>query len=312
MLHHPSSRRPAFTLVELLVVIAIIGILVALLLPAVQVARESARRANCASNFRQLGLALHAFHDANQFVPPAAITTSTSVAGKKLKVANNTLHGWGPHYYPFIEQQALYDQYKWDQHWYSAANKAVREQHVETLVCPSAGGKRTDSATTSGVSWVSAASDYSSIANVENSNLNSLGLLLPGTVAKAQGILRVNEIWGLHDVIDGTSYTVSLVEDAGRPGLYRTRGVKVSGRTTGASAVDRDNDFTLHGMRPDGTGSPGPCHMNCSNDNELYSFHPRGVQVVMCDGSVRFLQQNAKFQVIAALVTRNGGEDVAE
>ena len=128
--------RRGFTLVELLVVIAIIGILVALLLPAVQVAREAARRTQCSNNFKQLGIALHTFHDTYKVMPPSALSTGT-LARRKLSLPPTTLHGWGMFYYPYIEQKALYDQYKWDQDWFSAGNKPVREQFVASLNCPS-------------------------------------------------------------------------------------------------------------------------------------------------------------------------------
>src|SRR6478735_3653731 len=103
--------RRAFTLVELLVVIAIIGVLVALLLPAVQSAREAARRMQCSNNLRQIGLGLHNFHDTNGCLPAGAITSSTKPPGVKFSVPNNKLHGWAIFIYPQIEQKALYDQY---------------------------------------------------------------------------------------------------------------------------------------------------------------------------------------------------------
>src|SRR5436309_11558421 len=106
--HEPSRAvrsRPAFTLVELLVVIAIIGVLVALLLPAVQMARESARRSSCQNNLRQLGLGLHQFHDANSGFPPARIS------------ANATSCSWPPFILPYIEQNALFERYRFDLRW---------------------------------------------------------------------------------------------------------------------------------------------------------------------------------------------------
>src|SRR6187431_1839409 len=97
----PSSPRRAFTLVELLVVIAIIGVLVALLLPAVQAAREAARRMQCTNNLKQLGLAVHNYHDTNNVFPPQMMNINTS---------NDRRWGWGAVTLPYIEQGALYQQ----------------------------------------------------------------------------------------------------------------------------------------------------------------------------------------------------------
>src|SRR3954447_18482551 len=132
-----SSKRRGFTLVELLVVIAIIGVLVALLLPAVQSARESARRMQCSNNLKQIGLGLHNFHDTNLTQPAGGITSSAKPPGVKFNVPNNEIHGWGIFIYPYIEQKAAYDQYHFDQHWYDAGNTLVREQFINTFICPS-------------------------------------------------------------------------------------------------------------------------------------------------------------------------------
>src|SRR5437016_3407021 len=133
------DARSGFTLVELLVVIAIIGVLVALLLPAVQSARESARRMQCSNNIRQIGLALHNFHDTNQCLPPGGVATATgpTVAHTKFSIPTNVIHGWAAFIYPFMEQKALSDQYHWDQNWYHASNQQVYQTYVNTLLCPS-------------------------------------------------------------------------------------------------------------------------------------------------------------------------------
>ena len=110
---HSSRLRAAFTLVELLVVIAIIGVLVALLLPAVQSAREAARRMQCTNNLKQLGLSLHNHHDTN-LVFPASQDEATTPAGV------DVVHSWVPRILPFIEQQALLEKYRFDKNWLSS------------------------------------------------------------------------------------------------------------------------------------------------------------------------------------------------
>src|SRR5438045_4089156 len=136
-----SSRRSGFTLVELLVVIAIIGVLVALLLPAVQAAREAARRTQCTNQMKQLGISLHNFHDVNQIFPAAD--------DQYLNSANTTVqHSWVPRILPFIEQKALYDTYNFDKDWTDAntndfAGSATLpagpvKQLIPGIMCPSA------------------------------------------------------------------------------------------------------------------------------------------------------------------------------
>src|SRR6478609_9647373 len=107
-----TFHQPGFTLVELLVVIAIIGVLVALLLPAVQAARESARRMQCTNQMKQLGLALHNFHDTNKIFPAALDELTTSPSTGNLWKAS-----WVPHILPYIEQQALFQAYRFDRDW---------------------------------------------------------------------------------------------------------------------------------------------------------------------------------------------------
>jgi prepilin-type N-terminal cleavage/methylation domain-containing protein len=313
MFHLPFTRaRRGFTLVELLVVIAIIGVLVALLLPAVQSARESARRMQCSNNLRQIGLGLHSFHDQNGCLPAGAITSSAKPPAVKFNVPNNKIHGWAIFIYPFIEQKNLYDQYKFDVHWYDAPNQIVREQYVTSFICPSSViPRRLDGATTGGVAWKAAAADYGVNNGVDSGNLNPLGLIDGGTATAPNGVMRVDEAHRFAEITDGLSNTMWICEDAGRPQLYRANKQRVgTSRASGASHIDRDNEYILHGFNAAGTANPGPCHLNCTNDNEVYSFHPSGAMVLIGDGSVRFLSQNAQFKIVAAMITKQGGESV--
>src|SRR5437899_216277 len=191
---HFSVRR-AFTLVELLVVIAIIGVLVALLLPAVQSAREAARRMQCSNNLKQIGLGLHNFHDVFGSLPAGAVTSSAKPPAMKFQILNNKIHGWAIFVYPYIEQKNLFDQYHFDVNWYDAPNQLVREQYVSTFICPSSLiPRRLDSSSTSGVTWRAAASDYGVKTGVDPANLNKPALIDSGTNMAPNGVMRVDKL----------------------------------------------------------------------------------------------------------------------
>jgi hypothetical protein len=122
------------------------------------------------------------------------------------------------------------------------------------------------------------------------------------------GVMRVNQLQRMAEVTDGLSNTIFIVEDGGRPPLYRTGSKYIGGRVSGAGWADRDNEGIMHGENNAGTGSPGPCAINCSNDNEIYSFHPGGSLVLAGDGSVHFLSKAMDIRIVARLITRSAGE----
>jgi len=306
-------NQRGFTLVELLVVIAIIGVLVALLLPAVQSARESARRMQCTNNVRQLGLALHNFHDTNLTLPPGAVDPASAGrdAFTKFNIPTNVIHGWGAFIFPYIEQKALYDQYKWDQNWYHANNQNVYQAFVKGLVCPSAPiQKRLDTAAKAPC----VAADYGIMngLNSPSTTLFPLGLIDGNTNMAPTGVMAVNSTDRFAQITDGLSNTFWVCEDAGRPQMYRANHQRIgTTRVSGAAMLDRDNEFVLHGYNAAGTSTPGPCFMNCFNDNEVYSFHPAGAHLLMGDGAVKFASNTMAFRVFAAMISKGAGESVS-
>jgi len=304
--------RTAFTLVELLVVIAIIGILVALLLPAVQAAREAARRTQCTNNLKQIGLGLHGFHDVHDVLPPGAIAGSRPTAAhRKFDVPPRLEHSWTVFILPFMEGQTISDLYNMDRDWRHRDNEQARETELPVFKCPSTPqADRIFSRRFGGFGNVDAAVIDYGVNNGVATRLYGYGAIDELTYRNYRGVMRVNELQRFADIQDGLSNTTWIQEDAGRPFEY-IAGHQRGNRTniTGAAWADRDNEYILHGYNYKGTGA-GPCAINCSNNNEIYGFHPGGAMALLGDGSVRFLSETIETRIIAAMITRNAGERI--
>jgi len=305
-------NRSGFTLVELLVVIAIIGTIVGLLLPAVQAARESARRSSCQNNFRQAGLAyLNDAQSKKDAFAPRMVSDQTKSAG------------WGVFLLPFLESSDLFKKYSfsapffYSQPAYGIDNQSVTNTRIETFLCASAPQRTAPYSYTfsypgyPSMTWQAFPADLTPLASVDANLATYLGLTITGDQLKAA--LDSDTRTSLAKLTDGTSKTALLFEAAGKNDLWRAgnrTGQQLSGFFAGQGGW---NDSTsggsvLWGSSSDGATGPGACGVNCSNDYGLYAFHPAGANVVMADGSVRFLAAVIDIRILVAVVTRSGGE----
>jgi prepilin-type N-terminal cleavage/methylation domain-containing protein/prepilin-type processing-associated H-X9-DG protein len=293
--------RKAFTLIELLVVIAIIAVLIALLLAAVQKVRAAANRMACTNNLKQLGLALHNFHDSHRKFPPGQVKGPLPEAG----VFNAANHGWGAFILPFIEHQPLFSRYHWDLNVTDPVNRPVGATQLQIFQCPSAEPNRFF---TAGPSGMGACGDYAPTWCFSTKAESKCEI---DPLENYQGVLQPNHMTRLSEITDGTSQTILLTEDAGRPRLWRIGKSGPDQTVEGGPWVAVNSGIILLGSTADGTMRPGPCAINCTNKGEVYSFHPGGANAVFADGSVHFLRANMTINVLAALITRAGGEVVS-
>jgi prepilin-type N-terminal cleavage/methylation domain-containing protein/prepilin-type processing-associated H-X9-DG protein len=306
-----TSSRSGFTLIELLVVIAIIAILIGLLVPAVQKVREAANRMACANNLKQIGLALHNYHDAHRTFPPGAVLGPFSQAGFTFPA--DVKHGFVPFLLPYIEQQALANRYHWAVSFNDQANQPAVTTQLRVLQCPSAQPDRLATEVEHPISWSpgrwSACSDYHGIAWMDEA-LARPPLSLIDPVGNYEGILTQNRMVRIVEITDGTSNTILVAEVAGRPMLWRA-GRLVSGLYSEGGSWAALGLLHGQGSTRDGVSHLGPCAINCTNDREVYSFHPGGANTVFADGSVHFLKASIDIKIFAHLVTRAGDEVVS-
>ncbi|HZZ29642.1 MAG TPA: DUF1559 domain-containing protein [Pirellulales bacterium] len=304
-----TTRKSGFTLVELLVVIAIIGILIALLLPAVQSAREAARRTECLNNLRQMGLALMNYESAKKSFPYSRWGDKVAIYLNPFKTSNQ--QSWTSVILPFIEERGISAQYDQTQAWCSQANRPAISMTIKMFLCPSTPAEnRVDTTYAKGA----IAGDYGSMNGVKSGFWNHFPQLGKATWAESRppavGVLNkyqdgngVNiSACKIKDITDGTSKTMMVAEDAGRPELYQNGLDANTVVGNGIGWADPDNGFSL-------SNSSGVV-MNATNDSEVYSFHIGGAQFCFADGSGHFIQETIDPLIYMAIVTRAGGENI--
>lgn len=321
---HPRG----FTLVELLVVIAIIGILVALLLPAIQAAREAARRMSCSNNLKQIGIALHNYHDTHGSFPPGAIHPQ-----------GVTSNSWSIHarLLSFVEEEDLQDLIDWSLPY--SAQGEVAQTRISTYICPSDPGDRPrpdGSITHYPVSY--------------GVNMGTWFVFNPNNQAGGDGLVYPNSSTSFRDVLDGTSTTLAFAEvkmwnpylrDGTNPGsigapIPAPAGVSTLGGNFKSNSGHTEwVDARVHQTGFTGTFAPntevfhtagGKVHdvdFNSSREGKTTdqltyasvtsrSYHPGGTQVLLTDGSARFVSQDIELTTWRALTTRSGGEVVED
>ncbi len=313
--------RPGFTLVELLVVISIVGLLMSLLFPAVQSAREAGRRCTCASNLRQIALGVNQYHTAQKHFPPANYTYSeatcqqdrAAASGKEIKTGPN----WSILILPYLEQNQLYENYDLDRPNESEENAFVRKSAVPIFTCPS--DLEVDELTipASGPAGKFALARYYRPGSYRAVAGRSDGV----NFLDSADFLKYPKSWygpmhtvGIRDlkpesmrrVIDGASNTLLLGESTTRTAQeYRTFWAYSYAYFSVSSIVPEQR--TLWGdydrcKAVGGSGHSSPCKRGWG------SMHPGGLHFALCDGSVRFFNQSVDMELLAQMATIAGKE----
>ncbi|HRX79336.1 MAG: DUF1559 domain-containing protein [Planctomycetaceae bacterium] len=312
------KRRHGFTLVELLVVIAIIGILVALLLPAVQAAREAARRMSCTNNLKQLGLSLHNYHDTFKVFPSGYLANNVADTAP---ASAETGHGfaWGALMLPFIEQTALADQIDFKLDCRDPSNLLFGAEKLPGFRCPSDTGTDTFTVTSGGTSYDLATANYVGILGYGNVTMT------PGR-PMGPGIFYRNSDVRMRDILDGTANTIMIGERTQRhrfvaggpivdahstwyaaiPGAVRPAGMMAMTEGAGSLVLGHVGQPAMMGMMA--------MHHTPNNTNHIVNFsslHPGGINFVACDGSVHFLAETIDYNTFRWLGERADGNPVS-
>lgn len=307
------KSRKGFTLIELLVVIAIIAILVALLLPAVQQAREAARRSTCKNNLKQLGIAMHNYHDTYRQFPMGAMGLAISNSDE-----NNM--GWPVYILPFVEQGPLYDQFNFNLKYNVGSNTALRDNAIQPYFCPSA-RSRDKKPSTASEGWTM---HYYGVAGPKGTIPPQFGtgtFAINGNSGSANGgfaqtgILQLNGDNNFGDIGDGTSNTLLLGEISGKALSGGVNTNHYRAWTQGASGLDGGAaNYACKNIAYQINQHVG--YQNSSsiwfNDVPFSSRHRGGAQFCMGDGGVRFLSENIDFATYQGLATRDSGEALGE
>jgi prepilin-type N-terminal cleavage/methylation domain-containing protein len=333
-------RMPGFTLVELLVVIAIIGVLVALLLPAVQAAREAARRMKCQNNLKQLGLAVHNFENTYQSLPPGIVNNPSGgpvndladylkVGASGTSSADYAKHGFLSIMLPYLEQAnvlvAAGGGYNFRLDWNVGTNQVASAIRLPVYECPSVPSKHIVSPNTSDPNFLPATSDYWPVsrANSNDAVWVALGMGFPGAEF-VNGCLTANRKTRLAQITDGLSNTLLASESGARhegwSASKRYADPSTAGWGVRGAWASESNNIVCAGTQgpitpgvaPIGKVStaahvPSAVSVNGWNQGEMYAFHPTVCNAVMGDGAVRTVKANISLGALQKLAARADG-----
>jgi prepilin-type N-terminal cleavage/methylation domain-containing protein/prepilin-type processing-associated H-X9-DG protein len=323
----PPQVRRGFTLVELLVVIAIIGVLVAMLLPAIQAAREAARRSQCVSNMKQLALACNNHEALHRKLPYAWYWPQNTPGVQKY-------YGWGLVILPHLEQQAIYDLYNFNVNWFDPANQQVINNRIETFLCASAmdgdqSGLACINSPDKGGPWTdrtAARSDYIASRGYMNywdprGDSRCPGPMMNITNSLAVGVTASEVPVKMSKITDGTSKTILLMEQASRHQFWLFGNLQPP--VTSPTSNPKSIHWGFIGMwaswgsqwarctAADGTEDKTQqctAYINANNNGGIYSFHAGGANFAMADGSVSFLTEDINNLVLRGMLSREQGE----
>ncbi|MDA1048970.1 MAG: DUF1559 domain-containing protein [Planctomycetota bacterium] len=312
------NRRHGFTLIELLVVIAIIGILVALLLPAVQAAREAARRMSCTNNLKQIGLSLHHYHDTYKVFPPGYLANGVTETDP---ASAETGHGfaWGALLLPFIEQSSLHDHFEFSEDCRDTHNVHHGEEQLPGFRCPTDSGTDTFEVTSGGTTYEIATANYVGIMGYGSVTMT------PGK-PMGPGIFYRNSQVRLADILDGTSNTIMIGERTQRH-RFMAGGSIVDAHSTWYAAIpgamrpagmmamtEAAGSLVLGHVGQPAMGTMMAMHHTPNSTNHIVNFsslHPGGINFVACDGSVHFLAETIDYNTFRWLGERADGKSVS-
>ncbi len=318
--------RPAFTLIELLVVIAIIAILIGLLLPAVQKVRDAAARLQCVNNLKQMGLALHAYHDVNDGFPAgftSALSPSTwtyNYGASSNQAAPDAGPGWSlfAAVLPFMEQEPLHRAIRFDLPITDPVNAAARATAVKAYVCPADTTPKAVAAypATLGVNDLAVTSYVGCLGGGDPASHGTGVYSAAYEEPDFNGIFHRNVRVRIADITDGTSNTIGLGERMSRfspngwagviPGaqtVYSAEHAARRGQAVGATARPAITAVTVH------VRSGGP-NLATASPGGFFGPHTTGCNFLNMDGSVRAIPNSVSLTTFRALATRNGGETV--